>query len=119
MFTLNFHFEWLYAEDVLNYRDTVVPFLMNVIAAMPLKSAKTLLALYDAGHLELIPGRATIRKKLAGKTIIEVENDGQVSQHEYEMFVDCTGQGSIEIDRFPFPALPAIWGSGRGVGAAT
>ena len=105
MFTLNFHFEWLYAEDVLTYRETVVPFLMNVIAAMPLKSAKTLLALYDAGHLELLPGRATIRQKTAGKTIIEVENDGQVSYHEYEMFVDCTGQGSIEIDRFPFPTL--------------
>ena len=105
MFTLNFHFEWLYAEDVLTYRATVVPFLMNVIAAMPLKSAKTLLALYDAGHLELLPGRATIQQKTAGKTVIEVENDGQVSQHEYEMFVDCTGQGSIEIDQFPFPTL--------------
>lgn len=105
MFMLNFHFEWLYAEDVLTYRQTVVPFLMNVIAAMPLKSAKTLLALYDAGHLELLPGRVSIRQKTAGKTVIEVEDGGQVSQHEYEMFVDCTGQGSIEIDRFPFPSL--------------
>ncbi len=48
MFTLNFHFEWLCAEDILTYRETIVPFLMNVIAAMPLNSAKTLLALYDA-----------------------------------------------------------------------
>ncbi len=39
MFALSYHFEWLYAEDVLTYRRKVVPFLMNVIAAMPLESA--------------------------------------------------------------------------------
>ena len=105
MFTLNFHFEWLYAEDVLAYRKTVVPFLMNVIAAMPLQSARSLLALYDAGRLELVPGRVNIVRKAQGKTTIEVENDGQVSQHTYEMFVDCTGQGSVQLDRFPFPDM--------------
>ncbi len=60
MFMLNFHFEWLYAEDVLQYKQIVVPFLMNVIAAMPLKSARKLLALADAGHLELMPGYVEI-----------------------------------------------------------
>ena len=76
MFTLNFHFEWLYAEDVLTYRGTVAPFLMNVIAAMPLVSAKILLALYDAGCLELVPGRVTIKEKNQGQTIVEIDKDG-------------------------------------------
>ncbi len=105
MFTLNFHFEWLCAEDILTYRETIVPFLMNVIAAMPLNSAKTLLALYDAGRLELVPGQVTIRQKRAGETVVEVENAGQTSEFSYQMFVDCTGQGSVEMDRFPFPSL--------------
>lgn len=105
MFTLNFHFEWLRAEDVLTYREVMVPFLMNVIAAMPLNSAKTLLALYDAGRLELVPGQVAIRQKLERETIIEVDNDGQISRYSYQMFVDCTGQGSVELDHFPFPSL--------------
>ncbi len=92
MFTLNFHFEWLYAEDVLIYRKTVVPFLMNVIAAMPLESAKSLLALYEAGRLELAPGRVTVREKALGKTTIEVDYRGQVSHSTYQMFVDCTAK---------------------------
>ena len=105
MFTLNFHFEWLYAEDVLKYRGTVAPFLMNVIAAMPLVSAKTLLALHDAGRLELMPGRVTIKQKIQGRTIIEMEQDGVVSERSYEIFVDCTGQGNVPLEQFPFSTL--------------
>ncbi len=105
MFTLNFHFEWLYAEDVLQYRTTVVPFLMNVIAAMPLPSARTLLALYDAGHLDLVPGRVIIKNKTEGETVVEVDNEGAATEVSYKMFVDCTGQGSVELGQFPFPSL--------------
>lgn len=105
MFTLNFHFDWLSAEDTLVYRRTVTPFLMNVIAAMPLQSAQTLLALADAGRLELVPGRVTIKEKLPGKTVVTVDNEGELSEHTYRMFVDCSGQGTVDIDQFPFPSL--------------
>lgn len=105
MFTLNFHFEWLYAEDVLAYHQAVVPFLMNVIAAMPLPSAQTLLALSDAGRLELVPGRVTIKATSHGETTIEIDNDGEVSERSYKMFIDCTGQGSVELGQFPFRSM--------------
>lgn len=105
MFTLNFHFEWLYAEDVLTYRGTVAPFLMNVIAAMPLLSAKTLLALNDAECLELVQGRVAIKEKQQGQTIVEIDNLGVVSERSYRLFVDCTGQGSVRLEQFPFSTL--------------
>ncbi len=66
---------------------------------------RSLLALHDAGRLELLPGRVTVKQKIEGRTIIEVEHAGQVSQHTYEMFVDCTGQGAVELDQFPFPNM--------------
>lgn len=105
MFTLNFHFELLSAEDYLRYRQVITPFLMNVIAAMPLASAQTLLALHDAGKLELVSGRVSIKDKCHGVTKVEVDNDGQISERTYRMFIDCSGQGSIEVDDYPFPGL--------------
>ena len=36
MYTLNFHADLMPAEDHVTFRKTVMPFLMNVIAAMPL-----------------------------------------------------------------------------------
>ncbi len=105
MFMLNFHFEWLYAEEVLQYKQIVVPFLMNVIAAMPLKSARKLLALADAGHLELMPGYVEIAEVKPGSTVITVENEGATTEHEYRLFVDCSGQGTIDYEQFPFLSL--------------
>lgn len=105
MFTLNFHFDLLSAEDYRRYRRVIVPFLMNVIAAMPLASARTLLALHDAGKLDLVPGRVSIKDKSQGVTKIEVDNDGEVSERTYRMYIDCSGQGSLDIDDYPFPSL--------------
>ena len=51
-YTLNYHAELLPAEDHLALRSTVMPFLMNVIAALPLRSARMLLALDKAGILD-------------------------------------------------------------------
>ena len=59
-YTLNYHAELLPAEDHLALRSTVMPFLMNVIAALPLRSARMLLALDKAGILELIPGMVSV-----------------------------------------------------------
>src|SRR5690606_37615854 len=39
MFTLNFHLEMVPAEDRMFFRERVMPFMMNVIAALPLQSA--------------------------------------------------------------------------------
>lgn len=105
MFTLNYHFDWLAAEDHLRYRRIIAPFLLNVIAAMPLHSASIMLALHDAGHLDLLPGKVTIKAKRQGETQIEVDNNGETSSRSYRMFVNCSGQGSLDIDTFPFEGL--------------
>ena len=57
MYSLNYHAQWMPAEDHHRFHHVVMPFLMNVIAALPIASARLLLALYDAGRIELIRGR--------------------------------------------------------------
>ncbi len=108
MYCLNFHAELLPAEDHLFFKKEVSPFLMNVIAALPLSSANILLALYNAGCVELVTGRVRVleEKGNTGKTRIEVEDkDRKKTILEYRMFVNCAGQRNIELDDFPFPSL--------------
>jgi len=108
MYCLNFHAELLPAEDYVFFQKEVMSFLMNVIAALPLSSANILLALHDAGCLELIPGRVEVHKKASdeGETRIRVEaNDGSTQTMAYTMFINCVGQKSIELDDFQFVSL--------------
>lgn len=110
IYTLNFHAELMPAEDHLTLRSLVMPFLMNVIAAMPLESASKLLALHDAGKLDMISGNVTIpdEQPEEGKTTITVtDDDGEEATHTYRMFVDCSGQKPLDLVDYPFSSLVA------------
>ncbi len=108
VYTLNFHAERLPAEDHILLQSRVMPFVMNVIAAMPLDSGVKLLAMHDAGRLELMSGKVTITEGKAeeGMTSIVVEDgSGKQCTVRYRMFVDCSGQKALELDEYPFPSL--------------
>lgn len=107
MYTLNYYAAYLPAEDLYTLQKKLMPFLMNVIAAMPLPSGNTILALYDAGRLDIVPGSVTqVRKmKAAGYCSVEVEEGETATTHHYPMFVDCSGQGPLELSSYPFPSL--------------
>lgn len=108
MYTLNFHAELIPAEDHLVLRSLVMPFLMNVIAAMPLESGYILLALHDAGKVELVAGKATIADEgdEEGMTTLLVESEeGTVTRTNYRMFIDCGGQKPLGLTDYPFASL--------------
>lgn len=107
MYTLNFHAELMPAEDHLKLRSVVMPFLMNVMAAMPLPSADTILALHKAGKLELISGKVQLGdlEDSRGVTPVTVKDGEKESDLEYRMFVDCSGQKPVELEEYPFPSL--------------
>lgn len=108
MYCLNFHAELLPAEDHLFFRNEVMSFLMNVIAALPLSSADILLALYDADCIELVTGKVEVMEDAVNKnrTHIKVEQeDGTKIPLDYIMFVNCAGQKNIDLEQFPFTSL--------------
>lgn len=108
MYCLNFHAELLTGEDHLFFKREISSFLMNVIAALPLSSANILLALYDAGCIELVAGKVNVLEETTdtGKTLIEIKTeDGKTEIMEYRMFVNCAGQKSVQLDDFPFTSL--------------
>ncbi|WP_165749252.1 FAD/NAD(P)-binding protein [Cellulophaga sp. Z1A5H] len=104
MYTLNFHAELLSAEDHYIFNTEVMPFLLNVIAAMPLESAKIMLALHRKGKLELKKGAVKILSANSNdkkETVIAVASE----KISYKKFITCSGQKSISLDNFPFQSL--------------
>ncbi len=108
MYTLNFHAELLPAEDHLRLHSSVLPFLMNIVAALPLESAEMLLALHSAGKLELAEGKVVgVDKDTAqGTTSVELDGPAKHPRPVYRTFVDCSGQSPLlELTEYPFPGL--------------
>lgn len=106
MYTLNYHAELLPAEDHLRFHGTVAPFLMNVIAAMPLCSAQMLLALHDAQKLDLVAGKVEPLEQEKGETtVVQVTNGEEKVSYEYALFINCGGQKIVEYEAYPFQSL--------------
>jgi len=103
LYCLNFHAEFLPMEDHLKLREGVMPFWLNVVAGLPLESARILLALHEAGRVRVVEGKVEILG--AGddgdETVVEVEK----RRESYRLFVDCSGQGVVEVNKFPFRRL--------------
>jgi hypothetical protein len=107
MYCLNFHAEIMPAEDQLFFHNTIMPFLMNVIAALPLRSGRKLLALYQAGKLELRSGKVELLEDQASgdATRIRFTDEKGSRIEEYKMFISCGGQRNLELPDYPFPSL--------------
>lgn len=107
MYTLNYYASFMPAEDHLTLQGKVMPFLMNVIAAMPLPSGNSILALHDIGKLEMVPGKVTEvkKQKSKGMTTVEVDDEDEITTHSYQMFIDCSGQRPLELKDYPFQSL--------------
>lgn len=107
MYTLNFHAELMPAEDHLFFKKEVMPFLMSVIAAMPLPSGEMLLALHAAGKLDLVPGRVSLGDdaRKDGSTTVTVDDSGEKKRITYGMFIDCSGQKPMELEEYAFQGL--------------
>jgi hypothetical protein len=107
LYTLNFHAALLPGEDHLLLEEVILPFALNVVAAMPLKSARAIIALHEAGKLEISAGKVeVVDDDSARDTRVQVESEeGGGSELRYRMFVDCSGQKPLQLEEFPFPAL--------------
>ncbi|REE25000.1 FAD-NAD(P)-binding protein [Winogradskyella pacifica] len=106
MYSLNFHTDLFSAEDHLFFNTEIKPFLMNVIAALPLQSAEILLALYEADCIALINGKVEIQNKTTHGTHLKiVDEDNNETTKTYKLFINSSGNDTIAFDNFPFKSL--------------
>ena len=107
-YTMNYPAKYFSAEDMLRLKKTLMPLISLVIAFVPQSSAEEMLALHQAGVLELLAVGTASKvepKKEGGITYHYKDAAGQKHAVDYAMFVDCIGQPHLPFDAFPYQGL--------------
>ena len=104
-FAMNYPAKHLSAEDMMRLREHLQPLISVVIAFVPQSSCETLLALHDAGCLDLISDGKGGDIEINEKKQILYKTEGADGGMVCETFIDCIGQKHFNIDDFPFRSL--------------
>ena len=107
-FTLNYPAKYFCAEDMLRLQKSLMPLISIIIAYLPQGSCEELLALHQAGVLDLV--------SVGVDSEIEVIKEGGVIYHytdeehksksiHYQTFINCVGQPHLNLIDFPFKSL--------------
>lgn len=107
-FAMNYPAKYLSAEDMLRLQKSLMPLISLVIAFVPQSSCEELLALHDAGRLDIIAvgHNSEVEPRSKGGIIYHYEDEEGLPQSDYyQTFVDCTGQPHLSYEAFPFKSL--------------
>lgn len=107
-FTLNYPAKYMSAEDMLRLKKVLMPLISIVIAFVPQSSSRELLALHDAGRLEVVNVGTDSRIEPAsdrGANYFYIDESGIEVKTHYKTFVDCVGQRPLNFEEFPFKSL--------------
>ncbi|WP_121810335.1 FAD/NAD(P)-binding protein [Mucilaginibacter kameinonensis] len=98
-FAMNYPAKYFSAEDWLRLQKKLMPLISVVIAFVPQSSAETLLAMHQAGKLDL--------HAVGEDGSFEPGEDGGVviDGIHYQTFVDCIGQPHLKYEELPYPSL--------------
>ncbi|WP_295772140.1 FAD/NAD(P)-binding protein [uncultured Mucilaginibacter sp.] len=106
-FAMNYPAKYFAAEDMLRLKRELMPLISVVIAYVPQSSAAEMLAMHQAGHLDIVSvGDDSKVEALDTGGIIYHYTDEHGEHHEqYQTFVDCIGQPHLSFDELPFKGL--------------
>ncbi len=107
-FAMNYPAKYLSAEDMQRLTKVLMPLISIVIAFVPQSSSKEMLALHDAGVLELIAVNAeseVVPEKKGGVTYNYRDETGQSRSVHYKTFVNSIGQPRLSYEQFPFKSM--------------
>lgn len=107
-FAMNHPAKYLSAEDMQRLQKVLMPLISIVIAFVPQKSCVELLALHEAGVLDIIPVSAdsTVEPHHNGGVVYNfLSDDNKTQSVYYQTFVDCVGQPHLSYSDFPFKSL--------------
>jgi hypothetical protein len=107
-FALNYPAKHLSAEDMLRLQQVLIPLISIVIAYVPQSSTEELLALHQAGLLELIPvgeDSEVVPETGGGATYHYTSEKGEKLAVYFKTYVDCAGQPHLAFEDFPFKGL--------------
>lgn len=107
-YAMNYPAKHFSAEDMLRLRKTLLPLISIIIASLPQSSYKEIIALYDAGVIDLIQVNKESfvepHYELGGVYNYESPKKEKQQRH-YKLFVDAIGQQPLELSDLPFEGL--------------
>ncbi|WP_316831825.1 FAD/NAD(P)-binding protein [Pedobacter aquatilis] len=109
-FAMNYPAKHFSAEDMERLKKTLMPLISVVIAFAPQGSVNEMMALHEAGLLDIISvGEENTIEVLGDQGIIyRYKNDqGAEIAKEFPLFIDAIGQPHLQKDDLPFPSLLA------------
>ncbi|GAC1313643.1 MAG: hypothetical protein NVSMB24_37150 [Mucilaginibacter sp.] len=107
-FALNYPAKHLSAEDMQRLQKSLTPLISIVIAYIPQSSSEELMALHQAGVLELIPvgDDSKIEAETTGGATYYYKDEAGLDQAVYfNTYIDCVGQPHLAFEDFPFKSL--------------
>ncbi|MCX2583243.1 FAD/NAD(P)-binding protein [Pedobacter sp. MR22-3] len=107
-FAMNYPAKYLSAEDMQRLQKALMPLISIVIAFVPQSSCRDLMAMHDAGVLEIISvgEDSTVDPQEKGGAIYTYTDDtGKEIAVAYQTFVNCIGQPHLSYEDFPFKGL--------------
>ncbi len=107
-FAMNQPAKYFSAEDMLRLQKHLMPLISIVIAYVPQSSCEDLMALHDAGILDLVEVGENSKVEPVdegGVNYIYEDEKGIIAKNYYETFIDCVGQKALTYKDFPFKSF--------------
>jgi len=107
-FALNYPAKHLSAEDMQRLQKSLSPLISIVIAYIPQSSSEEMLALHEAGVLDLIEVGEDSKVEAVvegGATYYYTDDTGAQQTVFFNTYVDCVGQPHLGFEEFPFKGL--------------
>lgn len=96
------------AEDMLRLKKHLMPLISTVIAYVPQSSCEDLMALHDAGIVDIIAvgeDSEVIPQKNGGVVYSYQDENEKKMETYYQTFIDCVGQAHLSYEDFPFKSF--------------
>ena len=107
-FAMNYPAKYFSAEDMLRLQKTLMPLISIVIAFVPQSSVVEMMALHEAGILEItaVGDDGEEEPQENGGAIYRFTDESGTKQEQYyETFVDCVGQPHLSYRDLPYKSL--------------
>ncbi|MBB6271072.1 putative NAD(P)/FAD-binding protein YdhS [Pedobacter cryoconitis] len=107
-FAMNYPAKYLSAEDMQRLQKVLMPLISIVIAFVPQRSCRDLMALHDAGLLSLLAvgdDSEVVPVKAGGAEYNYTDEDNKKVSQYFQTFIDCVGQPHLSFTEFPFQGL--------------
>ncbi|KLT67400.1 FAD/NAD(P)-binding protein [Pedobacter sp. BMA] len=107
-FAMNYPAKYLSAEDMERLQHVLMPLISIVIAFVPQSSCRVLMALHEAGVLEIVTvGKDSEVEPVESGGIVYhyTDSKGEKLAIPFKTFVNCVGQPHLSFEDFPFKSL--------------